>query len=156
MMDFDVNTAANNINFSERTAAGSGQLMASIADFTVLSAGGVSYTIAANTSYTGVFSITRTGANSLDLTGSLYQGASLLSTYTATDSSATATSFGLLGFHVNSGVFGTSGTIGAADNGIDFSHNTIDAIVAAPEPSALAFAFMGFGGLILANLRRRR
>jgi hypothetical protein len=157
MMDFDVNptTTSTNIGFRERTNASSGQLLASTSDYTSLSSGGDSYSFAPNTTYTGVWSLTRTGADTLDLSGSLYLGATLLSTYTGTDSSGITSTFGALAFHANSNIFGSSGTPGTPDNGIDFSNIKIE-VTAIPEPSALVLTFIGLAGLVFANHRRRR
>jgi hypothetical protein len=149
MMDFDVNTGTENIAFRERSNASSGQLLATTADYTVLSTGGSPYSIAANTTYTGLLTITRTGASSLDLTASLFQGATQLSTYTASDSSASTTTFGMLAFHANSATFGSASTVNTPDNGIDFSNVTIEYIV--PEPSAISMLAVGAALL----LRRR-
>ena len=111
MMDLDVNTstAGANVSLRERSAPTSGQLLASTTDYTILgSAGGSAYFFAANTSYSGVFSVTRTGADTLDVTGSLFQGLTQLSTWTQTDSSGITSSFGLLAFQVGSSTFGSS------------------------------------------------
>jgi hypothetical protein len=151
MMDFDVNTGTENIAFRERSNASSGQLLATTGDYTVLSTGGSPYSFAASTTYTGVFTITRSGASSLDLTAALFQGATQLSTYTASDSSASTTTFGMLAFHANSAVFGTSSTVNTPDNGIDFSNIKIEYTV--PEPSSLSL--VGFGAVLLAAYRRR-
>jgi len=151
MMDFDVNTGTENISFRERSNASSGQLLATTADYTTLSSGGSTYSIAANTTYTGVFTITRTGDSSLDLTATLFQGATQLSTYTASDASASTTSFGMLGFHANSSVFGSVSTVNTPDNGIDFSNIQIELLVV-PEPSAFALLALGAGIM----LHRRR
>jgi PEP-CTERM motif len=156
MMDFDVNptTASTNIAFRERTNPSSGQLLASTSDYTSLSSGGGSYSFAANTTYTGVWSLTRTGADTLDLSGSLYQGATLLSTYTGSDSSGITGTFGALAFHANSNIFGSSNTPDTPDNGIEFSNIKIE-LTAIPEPSALALTLIGLAGLVFANHRRR-
>ena len=152
MTDLDVNTATSDVALRERTNAASGQLLAATGDYTALGNGGtVGYAFAANTSYTGVFSITRTAAG-LDLTGSISQGASLLSTFTASDATASTTSFGMLGFHANSNTFGSSNTVNAADNGIDFSNIRIDFIPAVPEPASAAAISAGLIGLC----RRRK
>lgn len=142
LMDFDVNpsTTTANIQFRQRTSATSQNLLSATGDYTSISSGGSIYSFAANTTYTGVFSLMRTGLDALDLTGSLYQGTSLLSTYTGTDSSGIVSSVGALGFHINSNIFGSSGTVGAADNGIDFSNIKIEYIEAVPEPSVLALS----------------
>lgn len=155
MMDFDVGpltSGSANITFRQRTDMAANTLMSSTTPYTQIgTAGGSAYSFAPNTSYTGVFSLTRTGADGLDLSGSLYQGASLLSTWTVSDPSGIVSTLGTLGFHVNSSIFGSSSTVGAADNGIDFSNIKIEYMTTVPEPSALAL--LGLGGVFL--LRRR-
>ena len=129
-------------------------LLSSTAPYTqVGTAGGSSYSFAANTTYTGVFSLTRTGADTLDLSGSLFQGVSLLSTWTVSDPSGIVSTIGALGFHVNANMFGSSSTVGAPDNGIDFSNITIE-YVAVPEPST--WAMLGLGCLMFVLAQRRR
>jgi hypothetical protein len=156
MMDFDVgplSSGSANITFRQRTDMTANTLLSSTAPYTqVGTAGGSSYSFVANTTYTGVFSLTRTGADSLDLSGSLYQGASLLSTWTVSDASGIISTIGALGFHVNASMFGSSSTVGAADNGIDFSNIKIE-LIPVPEPSSFALLALGAGGWLL---RRRR
>lgn len=157
MVDYDVNTTGTtpNIQFRERSNAASGQLMAATGDFANISSGGTAYSFAANTNYTGVLSITKT-ATGLDLTSSLSQGATLLSTYTANEATPTTSAFGMLAFHVNSNVFGTSATPNTADNGIDFTNIKIEFIAAVPEPSGALFGALCLGLMgIRATMRRR-
>ena len=153
MFDWDVNLASgNNTQFRERTNAASGQLLATTADFAnVGSGGGSNYTFAANTAYVGVFTLTRSGATTLDLTATLFQGASQLTTHTATDSSASTTTFGLLGFHANANTFGSSATPNTADDGIYFSNIKIE-VLQIPEPGALALFGLALAGVLI---RRR-
>jgi hypothetical protein len=153
MLDYDVNTGASaNLTFSERTNASSGQLMATATDFTALNAGGgSSYSFAANTSYTGVFSIKKT-ATGLDLSDSLSQGATQLSTFTASETTPTTSTFGMLAFHVNSGVFFGAGS--GTGEGIDFKNIQIDLTSAVPEASSFAFlAVVGAVALLSKRLR---
>jgi hypothetical protein len=150
MMDYDVNTGTENIQFREHnTSLTTGQLLANTSDYFNLSAGGTVYAFAANTTYTGVMSVKRTGADTLDLTGTLFQGVNQLSTFTGSDASGIVNTFGMLAFQVTSGTFGTSATPNTADNGIDFSNIKIEVV---PEPSAIALLALGAAGLLL---RRR-
>jgi hypothetical protein len=152
MLDYDVNTATANINFREKDSPGTtGQLLGTTTGYTNLSGGGIVYAFAADTTYTGVYAITRT-ASGIDLTGSLSNASGLLSTFTTSDASPTATTFDMLAFHANSSAFGTANTVGAADNGIDFSNITID-VSPVPEPGA---ALTGLGFACFALRRGRR
>ena len=156
MMDYDVNTstAGADITVRERSNPASGQLLATTSDYTSLGNGGIEYFFAPNTSYTGVFSVTRTGADTLDLTGSLFQGSTQLSIYTTEDSSGITSSFGMLAFQVGSSTFGSSSTVNAADNGIDFTNIKVE-YFAAPVPEPSTFALLGAGGLLVL-LRTRK
>jgi hypothetical protein len=137
MMDYDVVTGSENIQFREKdpVPGSTGQLLGTTTGFTSLAGGGSTYTFAANTTYTGVISATKT-ATGLDLTGSLSQGATLLSTFTTSDSTPSTSTFDLLAFHANASVFGSSNVVGAANNGIDFSNIKIE-LNSVPEPSAI-------------------
>jgi hypothetical protein len=95
-------------------------------DYINIASGGAAYSFAANTTYTGVLSLKRTGADTLSLTGSLHQGAALLSTYTGTDTNKIVSTFGMLAFHVTSGTFGGAAGTPHPDNGIDFSNIKIE------------------------------
>lgn len=153
----DVNLAAGGelLGVSERSNLASGQLLATTADFTSLGSGGSAYTFAAGTSYTGVLSLTRTGADTLDLTTALYQGATLLSTFTATDSTGIVPSFDVLAFQVGSATFGSANTVGAANNGIDFTNINIEYVAAAvPEPASVALMLAGLA--LVGRFARRR
>jgi hypothetical protein len=155
MMDYDVNFATANIQYREHNTAvppgGSGQLMAATADYTSLAGGGSTYSIAANTSYTGTFAITKT-ASGLDLSGSLSQGSTLLSSFTTSDATPSSSTFGMLAFHANSNIFGSSNTPNTANNGVDFTHITID-VTTVPEPTTFLLGTLCLS--LLAATRRR-
>jgi hypothetical protein len=153
MMDFDMRTGAENIQFREKdpVPGTNGVLLATTTGFASLASGGSAYTFAANTTYTGVYSIKKT-AGGLELSGSLSQGNTLLSTFTTTDASASTSAFDVLGFHANSNIFGSTTTAGNPDNGIDFSNIKIEYII--PEPAGLTM--FGLTALLLVARRRRR
>lgn len=156
MTDMDVNTgAAADLAIRVRSNAGSGQLLATTADYTSLGdSSDAGYSFLANTTYVGILSVTRT-AGGLDLTSSLYQGATLLDTFTTSDASPTTTTFGMLAFHVGSNAFGSSSTVGVANNGIDFTNMKIEYLAApVPEPSALALSAAALFSLGLFRNRR--
>ena len=149
MSDFDVNGSATDVAIRERTNMASGQLMAATGDFTSLGTGGDPYSILPNTIYVGVLSVTLTGSG-LDITASLSQGSTLLTSHTVSDASPTATTFGMLAFHANSNVFGNTNVVNAPNNGIDFTNIRIEYVQAViPEPAAL-------GALVLGMLALRR
>jgi hypothetical protein len=148
MADWDVNTGATaDTSIREHNvAATTGRLLGTTAEWTQLSTGpDENYSFAPNTEYVGVFSVTRTGADSMDIFGSLSQGGTLITSHTESDASGIANHFGLLAFWVNSNTFGSSATPGAADNGIDFSNIKVELTVI-PEPSSAALLL---GGLLL-------
>jgi hypothetical protein len=133
MMDLDVVTGSENLTLRERDNPDSGRLLATTDDYASLGSGGNSYTFLANTTYTVEMSVTRQAVDEVQMMGSLYQGAILLSTHTESDTSATATEFGMLGMHANSSTFGSTTTHGPfEDNGITFSNIKVERVTTAP------------------------
>jgi len=155
-VDWDVNATNANITFRQHNpAATSGQLLADGNDYPMISARGSIYAFAAGTSYTGLLSITRTGADAMSLTGTLYQGGTELSTWLATDSSGIVSYFDMVAFHLNPSAFGSSTTPGMADNGIDFTNITLST-GAVPEPATCAWiSGLAAFGFVLATRRKR-
>ena len=154
MADFDVNTGATaDTSIRKHDVASTlGRLLGTTSEWISLGSGpDAGYTFAANTEYVGVLSITRTGADSVDIFSSLSQGGVLLASDTETDASSIANHFGLLAFWANSGTFGSSATPNTPDNGIDFSNVKIEYVV--PEPSSAAL--LAAGSLLLSLWRRR-
>jgi hypothetical protein len=154
MMDMDVATGAEDISFRQldtpvTASTPTGRLMGTTTGFTQFSPTGVDggYTFAANTTYTGSFTITRINATDLQLTGTL--GTYSHSNIDTFDSA----NFGMIAFWANSSVFGTSNASGAADNGIDFSNIKIE-FNPVPEPATLTM--LGMAGLLLAIRTVRR
>jgi len=151
MLDMDVRTGAEDFSFREHdtgTVIPTGRLMGTTTGFTQLSPTGPdgAYAFAANTTYTGSFTIKRTSATEMTLTATL--GAA---SHTITDV-FDSPSFGMLGFWANSNLFGSSATPGAADNGIDFSNIKIEFVV--PEAGSLVLLLSGAIGMIAARRRR--
>jgi len=149
MMDLDVTTGSENLTLRERDNPGSGRLLATTGDYADLGSGGNSYTFLANTTYTVEFSVRRQAAGEVQVTGSLYEGSTLLSTHTQSDSSATATEFGMLGVHANSSTFGSTTTHGPSeDNGITFSNIKIELVTPLVSPPILDITLSG-GNVVL-------
>ncbi|MEM7457528.1 MAG: hypothetical protein AAF456_24555, partial [Planctomycetota bacterium] len=125
MMDMDVNTgSAADLNFREHDATNltpSGRLLATSTGFTSFTSGpDMGYMFAPSTSYTGSISVKLVSPTEIELTG-MIDG----QTYRITDDSFASASFGFLGFHANSNVFGSSGAAGDPDNGIDFTNISV-------------------------------
>lgn len=158
MVDFDVNAAgaADDTSIREYTPNAAGRFMGTTTGWNQLGTSpDVDYPFIPNTQYVVVMSLTRTGVNSMDIFGSLTGPSGLLTSHTLSDTNGIVNNIGLLGVWANSATFGSSPTIGAADNGIDFSNITIE-YTAIPEPSALALVVFGLAGLTVAKFRRRR
>lgn len=155
MSDFDVNTGATaDISIREHDQASAlGRFLGTTSEWT--NSGGSSdagYTFDPNTEYVGVFSITRTGADSVDVFSSMSQGGGLMDSHTRSYSSNIANNYGMLGFWANSNTFGSTNT-DDPDNGITFSNVTVE-YMAIPEPGTMALLIGGF--LALGVLRRRK
>ncbi len=158
MVDFDVNSAGatDDTSVREHNVNATGRFLGITGEWTQLGTStDVDYSFTPNTEYVVVLSLTRTGLTSMDIFGSLTRSNVLLTSHTLSDASATVNNIGLLGVHANSSAFGSSPTIGAADNGIDFSNIKVE-YIAIPEPSTLALALFGLAGLTVAKFRRRR
>lgn len=152
LVDFDINTGVTaDTSFRKHDVNTSGRFLGTTAEWTQM---GTSpddgYSFLPNTQYSGVFSLKRTGADSLELFASLRQGATLLTSYTDTDASGIANHFGMFGVWANSGAFGSSSTAGNADNGIEFSNVKIVVIspVVAVTPPTLDIGLAG-GSVVL-------
>ena len=152
MFDHDVNNGpTTDLNFREHiqtTATGTGRLMATTSNFDNISPSGPDegYVFTADTTYNGMFQITRISATDFRLDG-VRGGVS----YTNTDS-FDSDSFDMLGFHVNSNTFGSTSSKDVPDNGIDFSNIKIEFLV--PEPSSIALV-LGAMTLMTGMIRRR-
>ncbi len=157
MLDMDVGTGAEDISFRQLDTpvnvpgqTPTGRLMGTTTGFTQLSPTGADggYTFAANTTYTGTFTVYRSSATEMQVTGTL--GAYSHSNVDTFDS----TDIGLIAFWANSNVFGSAATIGTANNGIDFSNIKIE-LVAVPEPVGLTLVGMAALFLTMRTTRRR-
>lgn len=152
MSDFDVNKTDGTDDISIREhdqSSGLGRFLGTTSEW--INSGSSSdagYSFAANTEYVGVFSVFRTGADSVEIFSSMSQGASLLDSHTRSYSSGIANNFGMFGIWVNSNTFGsTNGD--DPDNGITLSNFK----VVVPEPSSFALAI---GGLLSLAVWRRK
>lgn len=153
MFDHDVNKNddSDDLNFREHTQGinATGRLMATTSNFDNISPSGPDEAdyFFPNTTYTGMFQITRINATDVRLDGMLNN-----LSHSVTDT-ADSFDFGMLGFHVNSNTFGSSNSAGDPDNGIDFSNITIE-FLPVPEPSSAALVLGAVS--LLAGIGRRR
>jgi len=155
MMSLDVNTGSENIDFrAHDLAANLGRFMSTTSEWITVDSGGDLYSFVADTSYVGVLSLTRSGASEITLSGSISQGATLLSSFMAVDGSAASATYDMIGMQVLSGIFGSSSSPDTPDNGIDFTNIMVE-YMAVPEPSMLAVILGGLA-LTMVFLRKRK
>lgn len=113
------------------TTSGTGRFLGTTGEWISLSSSAdAGYAFLPNTDYIGIFTITRTGADSVELFSSLSLATGgLLDSHTETDNSNIANNFGMLGFWANSNAFGSSNSAGNADNGLTFTNVLIESTV---------------------------
>lgn len=136
MADMDVNTGVTaDISIREHIPNTTGFFLGTTGEWVAKgSSADANYAFAPNTQYTGVFSVTRTELDGVDIFGSISQGATLMDSYWDSDASGIANHFGMVGFWVNSATFGSTITQGELeDNGITFSNIKVE-VVTVPPP----------------------
>ena len=145
MSDFDVNTATADVSIRNHDVTSLlGRFLGTTSEWIDQSTSSdVGYSFAADTEYVGVFSVTRTGADSVDIFSSISQGATLMDSHTKSDSSAIANNFGMFGIWVNSNTFGSNTTAGDPDNGITFSNIKVEVVTLSTAAPTLAIALSG-------------
>lgn len=158
MMDMDVTTTGlDDLNFREHdatTATPSGRLLQTNSGFTSIGSSGPdgAYQFAPNTTYTGSLTLTRISATEMEILGTLSPGTSGIATHSVTDV-FDSDQVGMLAFHANSNIFGSTSTQNVPDNGIDFSNIKVE-FFAIPEPASLIL--LGLSGAMTLASRRRR
>lgn len=155
MMDMDLGDGTTeDLNFREHdTANATGRLLATTTGFIAIPNSGPdgAYQFLPNATYTGSFKVTRISATEMELMGTLDPGIGGIAMHTVTDAFDSDT-IDMLGFHINSNIFGSTNVQGEPDNGIDFSNVTIE-FFAVPEPATFVLLI---GALIaLPGLGRR-
>lgn len=143
MADVDVNLTEQtdtNISIWKKAPSNTGRLLGTTSGYSLLGTGAASITFKPNTTYVGTLSVTRTGSDSAELTGSLSQDEVVRNSFTQSDASGIAKVIGVLAFYVCSDTFGSSNIPGETDNGIEFSNIKIEIFsdaaqsVEGPEP----------------------
>jgi hypothetical protein len=130
MIDYDVNLAdasAANINIRKHKQDTQGRLLGTTKGYTSLGAGGNPYQFVAGQTYTGMMAIKKL-ANGVEISGTLSQDGTVLSTFSHIDEGSDVNNFGMLAFHVNSKTFGSSKDKGTPDNGLDFVHVKVEIV----------------------------
>lgn len=157
---FDVGSGDEDVDFREHDLTStSGRFLGTTSEWISMgSSANVGYAFQPNTDYVGVFSATRTGADSLDLFSSMTQvGVGLLDSHTETDDSGIANNFGMFGIWANSNKFGSTNS-SDPDNGITLTRFTVE-LTQVPEPSTMILLIGGVFVLIgrcrLSCCRRR-
>ena len=137
LIDLDVNTgaAADVTVRKHNTPNATGRFLGTTGEWTNMgSSGDAGYAFAPATEYVVEMSILRTGEDSVDISGSLSQGATLLDSFSTSDASGIANNFGMLGIWANSNTFGSTNAAGDPDNGLTFSNISIGVIELPKEP----------------------
>jgi hypothetical protein len=144
MLDMDIRTFSDDLNFRQHdtvvngpSQTPTGRLMGTTTGFTNIPASGPDgvYILAPQTTFTGSLTVKRINATEMQIIGVLGSA-----THSVTDSFDSA-DFGMLAFWANADAFGTSGSPGEQDNGIDFSNVRIE-IVPEPDAPILAMFFI--------------
>lgn len=130
MLDFDValkDPTLANIDIRKHKDDTQGRLLGTTKGYQHLGGGGEAYQFVPEKRYTGTISLKKM-ANGMEVSGSLSQGASLLSQFSLVDEGSDVNHIGMLAFHVNSKTFGSSKKKDTPDNGIDFSNVKIEVL----------------------------
>ncbi|MGJ8652270.1 MAG: polysaccharide lyase family 7 protein [Opitutaceae bacterium] len=143
-IEFDVNNLAADDDITIRkhnTPNATGRFMAISGEWTSLGNGtNVGYDFLASTEYEVVISVTRTGADTLDIFGTLSAAdGTVLDSHTEEDASSIANHFGMLGIWANGGAFGST-TASDPDNGITISNVKVELLnLSANQAPAFTF-----------------
>lgn len=130
-VDFDVNTTlgTDDIGIYEHDSNATGRFLGTSGEWTSLGNGANDgFDFLASTEYVVVVSVTRTGADTMDVTGSLASSdGTVLSNYAVEDATGIANHFGMLGIWANASAFG-SATTAIPDNGLTFSNIKVELV----------------------------
>jgi len=122
MIDYDVNlpdTTETTIGVYRRNDLTTGRLLGAMNGFTKVGEGGTDYSFFPGQIYTGSMTL-KNLLEGVEITGSISHFGKMLSQFNTIDRNLYIDNIGMLGFHVNSKVFGSSKEVNTPDNGIDF------------------------------------
>ena len=114
------------------------------------------YTIGANTSYVGTFSIENMGSDLYDLSATISSGGTELASETREGKTIAANAFDIIAFNHTSTAFGSTNSAGVADNGLDYTNIQVAFTQVVPEPSAYALLLGGVAVMLTVARRKRR
>ena len=158
-VDLDANyTGTSNFGFKSKTSSvATGRLLNSTSGWTSQGSNvDGAYTMAANTSYVGTFSIENMGGDLYDLSASISSGGTELASETREGKTIAANTFDIIAFNHSSNAFGSTNASGVADNGIDYTNIQVAYTQAVPEPSAYALLLGGVAVVIAVARRKQR
>ena len=158
-VDLDANyTGTSNFGFKSKTSSvATGRLLNSTSGWTSQGSNvDGAYTMAANTSYVGTFSIENMGGDLYDLSASISSAGTELASETREGKTIAANTFDIIAFNHSSNAFGSTNASGVADNGIDYTNIQVAYTQAVPEPSAYALLLGGVAVVIAVARRKQR
>lgn len=146
----------NPFQIGKRTASNS-SLIGSGSAYTFAPTGGQAYSLAANTNYTLQMLLNVVSASQLDVTVSLLQGSTVLSTYTVSDSGAAFGGTALVGSLPGNNAIYTNfdqlffrNSDNTQATALSFTNWRVETV---PEPTSILL--LGMAGSLLATVRRR-
>ncbi len=123
-LDVESADATTDLNIRRSDPTTTGRLLSTSSGFTSLGSGpDIGYAIAPNTEYTVVLTVTRTATDTLILRADFGND-----TFSASDLAPASFNIGMLAIGSSSGAFGSSNTVGEADNGIDINSFSVELI----------------------------
>ena len=161
MVDLDANYfgegKTSNFGFKSKTSSvATGRLMNSSSGWTSHGSNvDGAYTIVANTSYVGTFSIENKGSDLYDLSATISSGGTPLASETREGKTIAANAFDIIAFNHSSDAFGSTNSSGVADNGLDYTNIQVT-FTQVPEPSAYALLLGGVAVMLAVARRKQR
>lgn len=158
-IDLDVNDAANsNFGFKSKISSVATDRLMNSSSGWESQGGGVdgTYSIAANSSYVGTFTIENKGSDLYDLSATISSGGIELASETREGKTIAANAFDIIAFNHSSNAFGSTNSAGVADNGLDYTNIKVTFTQVVPEPSAYALLLGGVAVMLTVARRKRR
>lgn len=158
-VDLDVNDAANsNFSFKSKISGLTTDRLLNSSTGWASQGSNVdgAYSIAADSSYVGTFTIENKGSDLYDLSATISSGGTLLASETREGKTIAANAFDIIAFNHSSDAFGSTASAGVADNGLDYTNIQVAFTQVVPEPSAYALLLGGFAVMLAVARRKQR